>query len=152
MWNASDPAQVHDWQFRLLYLAIHRQSHMAAYPEYQSRQECLQYGAKAFPHGLKNFDFECPNAKFLVTVLSTMGMGATFRAGAMPSIVMALATGRIPLFVQSVKGNGLPKYLTEDFQLASCRRRDLQCFFLPINLPMCHNFARSPKRNLFDGH
>jgi hypothetical protein len=133
MWNASDPAQIYDWEFRLLYLAIHRQSHMAAFPEYQSRQECLQHGAKALPHGLKNFDFECPNAKFLVTVLSTMGMGATFRAGAMPSIFMALATGRIPLFVQSVKGNGLPKYLTEDFQLASCKRRDLQCFFLPTS-------------------
>lgn len=133
VWNASDSDQIQDWEFRLLYLAIHRQSHLPAYPEYKRRQECLRQGANSLPVDLKNFDFECPNAKFLVTVLNTMGMGATFRTGAMPSLLMAFAAGRVPLFVQSVRGEGLPRYLTNTFTLASCDRHDLQCVFLPTS-------------------
>jgi hypothetical protein len=134
IWNSSDEQQIDDWRFRLLYLAIHHLHHAPAYGEYQLRQNCGMPGnSDQLPYTIQKFDYECPTAKFLVTVLSTMGMGATFRSGAFPAMLMALSTGRIPLFLQSINADGLPKFLTTNFQLASCKRRDLQCVFLPTS-------------------
>jgi hypothetical protein len=134
-WNSTDPTQIHDWEFRLLYLALHRMLHVAAYPEYQLRKKCgiLETG-QTLPYGLNNFDYECPNAKFLVTVVNTRaGVGTVMRQGVMPSFFMAISSGRIPLFVQSVKGDELNGMLTARFPLASCERGDWQCAFLPTS-------------------
>lgn len=154
-WNASDSDLIQDWQIRLLYLALHRKFHIPAYPEYQLRQECdLSSSSKTlnttstssslssspttsfYPHGgISNFDYECPKAKFLVTVLKSVGMGATIRGSAMPSILMALSTDRIPLFVSSLDANdvGESSPLTTPFLLASCPRQDFQCIFAPLS-------------------
>jgi hypothetical protein len=140
-WNASDADQILDWAFRLLYLVIHRRLHEPAFLEYQQRRKCgllesttLSDNPPALPFGLGNFDYECPNAKFLVTVLNTTaGMGSVVKNGIVPSIYMAFVTGRIPLFFQSVRGDGLPNLLREKLPLASCDRGDWQCVFLPTS-------------------
>lgn len=135
-YNATDVQQIREWEFRLFYLALHRHVHMAAFQEYQQRVDCglLSPKSSSLPFGLHNFDYECPQTKFLVTVLGTRaGMGAVIKNAVMPSIFMAFATGRIPLFVQAVRGNGIPDVLTQPLLLSSCDRRDWQCVFLPTS-------------------
>ncbi len=140
IWNASDPLQIRDWQIRLLYLAIHRLHHLPALPEYQLRKECeatfSSSTSAGLPYGrISNFDYECPQAQFLVTVLKSVGMGAVFRGSAMPSIIMALSTNRIPLFISHLDPNDFAEAspLSTPFLLASCPRHDLQCVFLPLS-------------------
>ncbi len=168
-WNASDAALINDWQFKLLYLAIHRMHHQAAFPEYRLRlnnnKNCTTHEPSSSfdmepPH---NFDYECHNAKFLVTFLWPMGMGATVRNGAMPPLLAALALGRIPLFLQGIAEDPLnhstnhtnssninsikkkkslanltnitsiQEIMTRTFTLTSCDRHDLQCVLLPTS-------------------
>lgn len=153
-WNASDPQQIHDWEFRLLYLALHRYLHMPAHAEYQQRRACgyavpnhkndagtmpstssRNNSTTTTPYGhIGNMDYECPNAKYLVTVINgRAGMGAVMKSSVMPSIYMAFATGRIPLFMQAIQGEGVPEVITHPLMLTSCDRRDWQCIYLPIS-------------------
>jgi hypothetical protein len=140
-WNATDADQIQDWQFRLLYLVIHRFHHMPALAEYQHRRQQLQNDqcrSSLSNLNISNFDYECPQTKFLVTALKTMGMGVTFRHGAISAMYMAFVMGRIPLFIQSIPNTNaeaaiLPSALQAPFHLASCPRRDLQCVFLPTS-------------------
>jgi hypothetical protein len=151
-----------DWEFRLLYLAIHRLHHQPAMAEYQLRvqHDCFSdsdtstglndnnesHGGKTTttttplqpqllpPHP---YEYECPNAKYLVTALPTLGMGAALRLGAVPAIFMALTTERIPLFIMhagaeqpftTTKNRNrnqtqprlLPDFVTSPWPLASC--------------------------------
>lgn len=147
--------QVHHWRFQLLYLAIHTYLHEPAFDEYQKRVQCglltlspatststtnpLSTSAPI----MGNFDYECPKAKFMVVVVETMGMGATFRNGVIPSIYIALAVRRIPIFISSRQlqfwqPDQQPTaqhsdHFNESFPLASCAREDLQCVFLPLS-------------------
>jgi hypothetical protein len=135
-WNDSDPVQIHAWEFRLLFLAIHRLLHVEAYPEYQARRNCGLGTSVDRTYTIGNFDYECPHSKFMVlTVNSGAGMGTTLRHGIIPSFYTALVTGRIPILLQSVdidNVEGLPRFLSGRFGLASCpERRDWQCMFLP---------------------
>lgn len=133
------------WEFRLLYLTIHRMHHAPAHKEYQLRKQCMESmeeGSSAptkitTPTAISNFDYECPDAKFWVIVVhSTAGMGAVLRNHIMPSFFMAIATGRIPLLVQSAPYphvHDVLEMLARQFPLASCERGDWQCVFLPTS-------------------
>ncbi len=162
-WNASDPQKIHDWQFRLLYLAIHRMHHQPAFAEYQLRRR-QQQPQQQQTSSIPNFDYECPTAKFLVIYLWPMGMGATIRNGAMPPMLAALAMGRIPLFLQGIAPGGthynsvvnvtnvtsIQQIMTRTFTLTSCERHDLQCIFLPTSpCVITHAELRHPTSTIF---
>lgn len=148
--NESSSSQSNEWELRLFYLILHRHFHMNAFSEFRQRQACglLKVPSpslasssqnhfdqvRPLPYDLGNFDYECPGSKFLVIVVSTRaGMGAVVKNGVVPSLFMAFATGRIPLFLQAVEGKGLPAVFTNRLPLASCDRGDWQCVFLPTS-------------------
>ena len=102
-------------------------------------------------------DFECPKAKFLVIPLGDNGyverirlamvllsilcltffdciilkrLGANFKLGAMAALKASLATGRVALYINSFN-HTKHRWLQKPWTLASCPRRDYQCFFRP---------------------
>jgi hypothetical protein len=60
-----------------------------------------------------------------------LGMGASFRLGAVGSMIAAIATGRITIFLSNINSTQIPPPLTDELWLASCNRLDMQCAFLP---------------------
>jgi hypothetical protein len=48
-----------------------------------------------------NFDYECPNAKFIVSNLPNEGMGHSLCYGAVSSLLLGLGMDRVVLFVNS---------------------------------------------------
>lgn len=129
-WNVTDTMLVSDWAFRLTYLAIHSWHHAPARNEAFARRQ-HNGNPQDPPFHVKPFDFECPNAKFLITNMPRLGMGASFRLGAVGSVIAAIATGRIAVFLNSINSTNIPSLLTEELWLASCDRLDMQCAFLP---------------------
>ena len=86
------------------------------------------------PRPLPSFDYECKDAKYLVTSMRTIGMGVSLRLGAVNAMLMGYATGRITVFVNNVKNGNFVKeanFLSDPWSLASCDRSDMQCIFLP---------------------
>lgn len=119
--NNTDSKSTQYWEdlaFRLSYLAIHEHQHKHARKEAESRLTCNDYKSK----NISNFDFECPDAKFLVSNLPSEGIGASLRYGAAGSLLLGLSTDRVVLFQDSTP-----------WKAASCDRHDLQCFFMPIS-------------------
>lgn len=124
-WDVRNEKLVEEWTFRLIYMAIHHHQHEPATLEAQARLAC--------PHDERNmskFDYECPSSKFLVTNIADGGFGASFRLGAVGALLMGIATNRVTVFVNNFSG-GAP-FLKKPTLLASCPRRDMQCFFLPV--------------------
>lgn len=121
-WNVSDPDLLSDWEFRLTYLAIHDFHHRPAREEHRERSRCSN---QTFP----SYDYQCSEAKFLVSTLPGIGMGASVRLGAVTYVIAAIANDRIPLFVENTAAG--PPFLRTPAQLFSCNRRDPQCIFLP---------------------
>jgi hypothetical protein len=124
-WDPNDEQLVADWEIKLLYLAIHDLFHEPARDEFQQR--CDQANTP--------YHFTCPTAKYLVTALPVMGMGAVFRLSTISHVAMAIVSGRIPVFVANTVDVG-PYYIKAPWPLASCQRRDFQCVFLPTT--PCH--------------
>ena len=120
-WNMSNLSLLKDWEFKLIYLAIHDFHHRPAREEYQERTNCPQ----AFPAT----GFQCSSSRFLVTSILNLGVGAAVRLGAVSHVLSAIATDRVPVFVANA-GAG-PDFLQDPWRLASCDRKDLQCVFLP---------------------
>jgi hypothetical protein len=139
-WNASDEKQINEWTFRLTYLSMHSWHHAPAAEEARARREYAknntnnrgtqQSNAGESPIEVEPFDFECPNTKFLITSVLRLGMGATYRLGAVNSLLAGIATNRVTVFLNNIKGG--PGTLPESQWLASCDRQDMQCSFLPI--------------------
>lgn len=123
-WDLTNKDLLTEWQFRLTYLAIHYHMHNPALMELQSRRDC----GIPIPH-VRNMDFECKNAKFLVANVAPSGLGASFRLGAVASLWMGIATNRITIFINNATVG--PNFLRMPWPLAGCDRKDLQCFFLP---------------------
>lgn len=69
-----------------------------------------------------NFDYECPDAKFIVSKIPAEGIGGSLRYGAVSSLLLGLGTDRVVLFLDSTP-----------WPAASCDRHDLQCFFMPVS-------------------
>jgi hypothetical protein len=113
---------VEEWTFRLIYMAIHHRRHDPAALEAQARHACL-----GDERNVSKLDFECPSSKFLVNAsIADGGFGASFRLGAVGAFSMGIATGRVTVFVNNFSG-GAP-FLRKPTLLASCPRRDMQCF------------------------
>ena len=129
--------------FRLFYLAIHEHQNRPAREEAKARFSCAEdnYGrgltipySKPSPPEIDqnisattitpntnivgDFDFECPDAKFIAATIKTEGMGASVRYGALSALRLGMMTGRVVIFPTK-------------WGMASCNRHDFQCFFMP---------------------
>ena len=129
--------------FRLLFLSIHHHQHHHALREVQMRHGS---GINEVIHDAKLrgrifsqnftlpgvFDFECPDAKFLVGALpGGSGLGHEIRKMAVETMKAAMASNRVALFVNSARSG--PKETRSHWTMASCERRDFQCFFMPLS-------------------
>lgn len=129
-WNVNDTTLVSDWTFRLTYFAIHSWNHAPARKEALARRK-YHGSLHGPPFHVKPFDFECPDSKFLIAGIPPLGMGASLRLGAVNIMMGAIATGRIPLFLNSINSTKVPNQISEVWRLANCDRLDMQCSFLP---------------------
>ena len=77
------------------------------------------------------FDYECPDAKYIVMSLGGNGLGSNVRGGMVVGLLIGLITDRIVLFVNNVKGANYN--MNKIWSLASCPRKDYQCFFWPTS-------------------
>jgi hypothetical protein len=130
--SGDGPKSMRLWAVRLIYLSMIYHQHVQAIPEveelYRSNTEVCQKEREAL--GIGRYDFECPNAKFIIASLSNNGLGANIRSGATTLLIAGLITDRIVLFVNNAP-KGTYAWLQRPWDLASCDRRDAQCFFLP---------------------
>ena len=128
--NDKEESTIRMWSLRLVYLATFYHQNRHAIPEAKSRFEadhtCQDRLAS---QGIGLYDYECPNAKFLVTSLANVGLGANIRGGAVYALLAGLASDRVVLFVNDAPVGH--KYLRMPWELVSCPRNDYQCFFLP---------------------
>jgi hypothetical protein len=119
---------IHFWGLRLVYLATHIHQHAPAMQEAQVRLKgsCQ---SEIESKGIGRFDYECPSAKFLVVSMGRLGLGAVMRLGAVNALIAGIASNRTVLFVNNAPVG--PKFIRQPWLLASCPRRDLQCFYMP---------------------
>lgn len=148
------------WTVRLVYLSAHYHQHRPAADEAfhrlsitgQRKKECR---AERKGYLVGNFDFECKQAKFLVVRFFQNGIGANMRLAAVPALMAGLATGRIVLFINNAPSG--PDFLQRPWDLASCARRDAQCFFMPASpcvltleeIDSAYTLGRSEMRQIF---
>lgn len=121
----SDEASLNLAALRLTYLAFHIHQHEPAKREAQMRHghNCT------VQHNIGNFDYECPDAKFLVVPLGEAGLGAIMRLTAVNALLAGMATNRVVMFVNNAPVG--PQNVQKPWPLASCDRHDMQCFYLP---------------------
>jgi len=140
----TDPMTAQQWQIRLIYLATVYHQHRHAIPEAR-----VQFGinsteststinaAKDCEIGRRSknlgpYDFECPNAKFLIVPLGGFGIGINVKGGAVRAMVAGLASDRVVLVMNKVPTSSDPSSeIMQPWKLASCDREDYQCFFMP---------------------
>jgi hypothetical protein len=126
--NITDDVQ--QWVSILIYLGLHMWHHNPAKEEALNRRK--QRNSKNFADFNHSYDFECPNAKYLVTSLPDIGLGASFRASAIYYLLLGIATNRITVFLGNVQSKILPEEITKPYLLGGfCERGDFQCSFLP---------------------
>ena len=128
-WNASDINLVHAWRVKLIYLSIHALFHEPAYEEFRRRKQDNSSAMPSCPQ-VPLLDYECKDAKYVVSTIPDAGFGVSLRSGGIALIMTALASNRIPLFVNNARVG--PKYIAEQWRLASCPRGDYQCVFHPM--------------------
>ena len=127
--HETDEKSVRLWATRLIYLAIHYHQHRLAIPEARMRFEKTSTSGSCdseltTQHGVGAMDYEChqpdgnDDTKYLIMELTGNGLGANIRGGVDNAFIMGLATDRVVLFHNK-------------WALASCPRKDYQCFFLP---------------------
>lgn len=123
-WDATNEKLIDEWEFRLLYMAIHHHQHEPATLEANARQTCPNEELH-----VSKMDYECPSAKFLVSNIVPTGWGISIRKGAVNTMLMAIATNRVAIFVNNFSGG--PSFFETNFASQSCHRGDIQCFYLP---------------------
>lgn len=118
------------WMTRLVFLALHAHQQGPALREAEARRSpsCVS-NKETKKETIGPFDFECPDAKFLVVRLFSNGIGANMRLGAVPAYMAGLATDRVVLFVNNAPVG--PDFIRNSWSLVSCPRGDMQCFFMP---------------------
>jgi len=142
------------WALRLIYLSFHTHQHKEAIAEAKLRQE-LGCGEILNKKGIGTFDFECPDAKFLVVPMKEMGLGAVMRLGAVNALFAAIGTNRTLLLVNNSPVGD--RNIKKKWVHASCDRHDLQCFFMPptpctvteAELQEAYAMSKSDNRRLF---
>ena len=122
-------ATISFWSSRLIYLATHIHQHAPALQEARERLKHASCTMEMDSRGIGNFDFECPSSKFLVVSMGRLGLGAVMRLGAVNALMAGISTNRTVVFVNNSPVG--PKFIQEPWLLASCPRRDLQCFYMP---------------------
>jgi hypothetical protein len=144
------------WTVRLIYLAVHAHQFLPGLLEAQARHERPDsYLDELSNKSIGALDYECPAAKFLVVSLAKSGYGSNVRLGAVPALMAGIATNRVVLFINNAPVG--PKFLRDPWTLASCDRRDAQCFFLPTSpcvltedeLSNAYQLQRNEMRNMF---
>lgn len=130
-----DDRTVRLWTVRLVYYAMHYHQHRLAVPEAIERYRASESDSSCSPetllqnHNVSVFDYECPNAKFIIVSLGGNGLGSNVRGAMVPAYLMGLTANRIVHFVNNARLGD--ENLSEPWILASCPRRDYQCFFMP---------------------
>lgn len=136
---------LHYLSFRLAFLAMHEHQHRHARREAEERQRHGFGGSgrqemiritSGNSTGLRKapgrFDYECPDAQFLVNAVPEgFGLGYTVRNGVLETVEVAMATDRVALFINAASTG--PNRLQHGLSMASCPRRDMQCFFMPLS-------------------
>jgi hypothetical protein len=128
---------IRSWSVKLIFLTLHYHQHRHAIPEAMARYRvedsaqtrCHSAATLGIEHNVGTFDYECPGAKYVIMALSGNGLGANVRTGMMPALLIGLMTNRIVVFVNNAKQG--QDTLRRPWPLASCSRRDSQCFFWP---------------------
>jgi hypothetical protein len=156
----TDPKSIRLWTVRLLYLITLYHQHHPSIPEAQAlyergetvRETCQQ---EREAQNIGRYDFECPNAKYIVASLSNNGLGANVRSGTTTVLLAGLITGRIVHFVNNARTGD--RFLRRAWASVSCQRGDAQCFFLPPSpctliakdLDGAYQLQRNDMRKLF---
>jgi hypothetical protein len=121
---------IHFWALRFIYFAVHVHQHQHARLEAKARH---RHRDKCQPEmnlrKIGMYDYECPDAKFLVVSIGRLGLGAVMRLGVVNGLMAGIATNRTVLIINNAPFG--PKFLTQEWPLASCPRKDMQCFYLP---------------------
>jgi hypothetical protein len=129
-----DPKSMRLWSIRLLYLIAIYHQHRQAIPEVEelysdeATRETCQKEREA--RGIGMYDYECPNAKYIIARLSNNGLGVNVRSGTTKVLLAGLITGRIVHFVNKAP-RGQTFSMRKSWALVSCKRGDAQCVFLP---------------------
>jgi hypothetical protein len=136
------------WSVRLIYLAVYYHQHQPALAEARLQSEdssCLQ---SRTDHGLAAYDYECPDTKYLVISFWNNGIGANMEHVAIPTLMAGLALNRTVLFVSNAP-EGPNWVIKMPWSLASCPRRDPQCFFAPVSpcVPSVADLSGAAKLN-----
>jgi hypothetical protein len=131
------------WAIRLVYLSFHFHQHRWAFLEAErrwgavndstSKTKCPSQSDLTADYGVGKFDYECPGAKYLLMALGGNGLGANVRGGMVPAMMLGLMTNRVVLFMNNIQATNATQYMQSPWPLASCPRKDYQCFFWPIS-------------------
>jgi hypothetical protein len=129
-----DDRSVRLWSVKLIYLAVHYHQHRLAVPEALARyspetKSCPTPQQLEQNYNVGIFDYECPDAKYIVMPLGGNGLGSNVRGGMIVALLMGLSSDRIVLFVNNA--NKSQNNMKKTWTLASCPRKDYQCFFWP---------------------
>ena len=128
------------WTTRLIYWSMHY--HQTRHAQAEAKHRRQAHGADcstaATATTIGPYDFECPNATFIVASLANVGLGANIRGGMVYGYLAGLVSNRVVVWVNdSPVGH---KFLRRPWALVSCdgdngarsrRRRDAQCLFRP---------------------
>jgi hypothetical protein len=131
-------SSIHTWTMRLIYWSMHHHQthHAQAEAKLRLGASCQQEDS----YQVGPYDFECPNAKFIVASLANVGLGANVRGGMVFGYFAGLVSDRVVIFLNdSPVGH---TFLRRPWALVSCssdndgtgpvtQRQDAQCFFLP---------------------
>lgn len=139
---------VRQWAVKLIYLSLYYHQHKYAIPEAEQRyrntiknhgsggNNCLSQQYLSQMYGVGRYDFECPGAKYLVMPMGGNGLGANVRGGMVPAMMLGLMTNRVVLFMNNLPlstNSSSYEYINMEWPLASCSRKDYQCFFWPVS-------------------
>jgi hypothetical protein len=120
----TDATSMRLWTLRLMYGSLLLQQHLPAIQEAKSRLNNPSCQSQFDSLGIGRFDFECPGSKYLVMGLNGNGLGYNVRSSMFQAFLGGLISNRIVIFAQRKR---------EGWLLASCERRDYQCFFAPTS-------------------
>jgi hypothetical protein len=143
----SEDGALQDLAIRLIFIALHEHQHGPARAEAISRysHNCEKKDVSSDESDISStiqseleksnigkFDFECPDTKYIVTVIPEIGLGAALRIGVTEALFKGLTSNRVVLYMNSVPDSIIQqRSFNQPWRLASCPRKDIQCVFMP---------------------
>jgi len=95
-----------DMAFRLIYLAIHEHQHRFARKEASHRLNCNNKSGKLREQlttsNVGKFDYECPDAKYIVSYMPRMDQDATLRLGIIDLLFLGIVSNRVTLIMNNI--------------------------------------------------